>query len=128
MNTNNFNDIYLVTLISYTYFVCMVVSNKRQNGWTDQAWILCGTSHDPREGLLMRKISKISHQQNSISIELWKFRTFSYKLFCRFCFELHPSILNIIKLIKNLRIYWVRCRLLQPYYKNNRVLLRTNGK
>ena len=25
--------------------VCLCVSNKRQNGWTDQAHILCGTSY-----------------------------------------------------------------------------------
>jgi len=31
--------------------VCLVVSNKRQNGWTDQTQILCGTSRGSREGL-----------------------------------------------------------------------------
>ena len=31
-------------------FVCLFVSNKRQNGWTDRAQIFCGTSRDPREG------------------------------------------------------------------------------
>ena len=31
--------------------VCPFVSNKRQNGGTNQAQILCGTSRDPREGL-----------------------------------------------------------------------------
>ena len=36
--------------------VCLFVSNKRQNGWSDLAQILCGTSHDPREGLRMIKI------------------------------------------------------------------------
>ena len=33
-------------------FVCLIVSNKRQNGWTDWTQILCGTSHNPREGFL----------------------------------------------------------------------------
>ena len=32
-------------------FVCLFVSNKRQNDWTDRAQIFCGTSRDPREGL-----------------------------------------------------------------------------
>ena len=39
--------------------VCLGVCNKRQNGWTDGANILYGTSHDPREGLWMIKFSKI---------------------------------------------------------------------
>ena len=46
--------------LSVCLFVClfvgMFVSNKRQDGWTDQAHIFCGTSHDPREGLWMIKI------------------------------------------------------------------------
>ena len=33
-------------------FVCVFVSKKRQNGWTDQAQILCGNSRDPREGFM----------------------------------------------------------------------------
>ena len=43
-------EIWLVCL-----FVCLFASNKRQNGWTDQAQIFCGTSRDPREGLWMIK-------------------------------------------------------------------------
>jgi len=31
--------------------VCLFVSNKRQNGRTDRAQILCGTSRDHSEGL-----------------------------------------------------------------------------
>ena len=50
------------------YFVClsvdMFVSNKRQNRRTDRAQILCGTSHNPREGFWIIKISKNSPQQN----------------------------------------------------------------
>jgi len=41
--------LYLSTI--YIYFACLLVSNKRKNSWTDWANILCGTSHDPREGL-----------------------------------------------------------------------------
>ena len=40
---------------------CLFVSNKRQ--------ILCGTSHNPREGLWIIKISKINLHQNSIFIK-----------------------------------------------------------
>jgi len=35
------------------------VSNKRQNGLTDRVLILCGTSHDPMEGLGCSKLQKI---------------------------------------------------------------------
>ena len=38
--------------------VYLFVSNKRQNGSTNQANIFCGTSHDPREGLWMLKGTK----------------------------------------------------------------------
>ena len=37
--------------LSVCLFVCLFVSNKRQNGWTHRAQILCRTSRDPREGL-----------------------------------------------------------------------------
>ena len=40
-------------------FFLPIQSNKRQNGWTDRAHILCGTSHDLREGLRMLKITKM---------------------------------------------------------------------
>ena len=52
--------------------VCLFVSNKRQNGWTDRAQIFCGTSRDQREGLWMIKISNICFNQNSISIKFFK--------------------------------------------------------
>ena len=52
--------------------VCLFVSNKRQNGWTDRAQIFCGTSKDPREGLWMIKISNICLHQNSIVIKFLK--------------------------------------------------------
>jgi len=52
--------------------VCLFVSNKRQNGWTDRAQIFCGTSREPREGLWMIKISNICLHQNSIVIKFFK--------------------------------------------------------
>ena len=51
---------------SNSLYFHMFESNKRQNGWTDLAQILCGTLHGPREGLWMIKISKICLHQNSI--------------------------------------------------------------
>ena len=39
-------------------FGCLFVTNKRQNGSTDQAQIFCGTSQDPSEGLWMFRITK----------------------------------------------------------------------
>ena len=38
--------IYIYILCLY---VCLSVTDKRQNGRIDRAQILCGTSHDPRE-------------------------------------------------------------------------------
>ena len=37
--------------LSVLVSVCLFVSNKRENGWTDRAQIFCGTSRDHREGL-----------------------------------------------------------------------------
>ena len=56
--------------------------------WINRAQILCGSSHHPREGLWMIKISKISLQQNSIFIK-FENPQFFYKirqLFGGFCF------------------------------------------
>ena len=52
-----FNFYHINIIIVYTMLVCLFVSNKRQNGYTDRAQILCGTSRDSREGLWMIKIS-----------------------------------------------------------------------
>ena len=59
----------LTYLNIFTLLVCLFVSSKRQNGLTDLALILFGTSHDPRERLWMIKIKKICLQQNSIVIK-----------------------------------------------------------
>ena len=52
--------------------VCLFVSNKPQNGWTDRAQIFCGTSREPREGLWIIKILNICLYQNSIVIKFFK--------------------------------------------------------
>ena len=58
--------------LSVCLSVCLFVSNKRQNGWTDRAQIFRGTSRDHREGLWMIKISNICLHQNSILIKFLK--------------------------------------------------------
>ena len=72
----------------------MFVSNKRQNGWTDRAQILCGTLRDPTEGLWMIKISKICVEKFIILVKFWKCAK-KYdeirKLFCLFCCLLYKE-------------------------------------
>ena len=70
--------------------VCLFVSNKRQNVWTDRAQIFCGTSRDPREGLGMIKISNICLHQNSISIKFFKILKI-HEIFCE-----NPRIIFVL--------------------------------
>ena len=42
----------------HKYFACVCIQYTRQNGRTDQAQILCGTSHDFREGFCCSKLQK----------------------------------------------------------------------
>ena len=72
--------------LSVCLSVCLFVSNKRQNGWTDRAHIFCGTSHDPREGLWMIKFSKICLHQNSIFENFENPQIFFLKIRKIFCF------------------------------------------
>ena len=37
--------------VAWMWNGCPIVSNKRQNGWTDRVLILCGNLHDPRKDL-----------------------------------------------------------------------------
>ena len=67
--------------LSVCLFVCLFVSNKRQNGWTDRAQIFCGTSRDHREGLWMIKISNICLHQNWIFINFLKILKI-HEIFC----------------------------------------------
>ena len=53
------NIIYFACLGGFLS-VCLFVSNKRQNGWTNLAQIICVTSHDPREGLRMIECLKFT--------------------------------------------------------------------
>ena len=71
-------------------FVCLFVSNKRQNDWTDRAQIFCGSSRSPREGLWMIKISNICLHQNSIFIKFLKILKI-HKTFCE-----NPRIIFVL--------------------------------
>ena len=81
--------------LSVCLFVCPCVSNKRQNGWTDRAQILCGSSRDPMEGLWVIKILKLCFHQNSILIKFLKILKVheifweNPQTFCLFCFTMY---------------------------------------
>ena len=51
--------------LSVCRFVCPFLSNKRQDGWTDQVQFLCGTLDDPRKGLWKIKIGSEKILENS---------------------------------------------------------------
>jgi len=70
--------------------VCLFVSNKRQNGWTDRAQIFCGTSRDPREGLWMIENLNICLHQNSIFIKFFKILKI-HEIFCE-----NPRIIFVL--------------------------------
>ena len=76
--------------LSVCLSVCLFVSNKRQNGWTDRAQIFCGTSREPREGLWIIKISNICLYQNSIVIKFLKILKIR-EIFCE-----NPRIIFIL--------------------------------
>ena len=71
-------------------YVCLFVSNKRQNGWTDRAQIFWGTSRDHRKGLWMIKISNICLHQNSIFIKFVKILKI-HDIFCE-----NPRIIFVL--------------------------------
>ena len=48
----------IITSFIYKFSLSLIVSNKRQNCWTDRVQTFCRTSRDPREGLWMIKIEK----------------------------------------------------------------------
>ena len=85
------NHLYINLACLFVCFgVCLFVSNKRQNGWTDRAQIFCGTSRDPREGLWMIKISNICLHQNSIFIKFLKILKI-HEIFCE-----NPRIIFVL--------------------------------
>ena len=93
LKKNPFVDQHLyinLACLSVMVFVCLFVSNKRQNGWTDRAQSFCGTSRSPREGLWMIKISNIYLHQNSIFIKFLKILKI-HEIFCE-----NPRIIFVL--------------------------------
>ena len=73
--TYRVTNIYIYTLLvflSVCLFFCPFVSIKPQNGWTDKAKIVCGTLHDPREGLWNIKIGRKIHGKLLEFFWIWK--------------------------------------------------------
>ena len=69
----------LQSIYKFSFSVCLFVSNKRQNGWTDRAQIFWGILRDPREGLWIIKFSKICLHQNSFFENFENPRIFCFK-------------------------------------------------
>ena len=81
---------WIFYLSIYGLSVCLFVSNKRQNGWTDRVQIFCGTSRDHREGLWMIKISNMCFHQNSIFIKFLNILKI-HEIFCE-----NPRIIFVL--------------------------------
>ena len=87
----------LLFIFIYIYFsclpfclgLCLFVSKKRQNGWTDGAQIFCVTSGEPMEGFWMIKFSKIKLNRILIS-DLLVLGCFG--IYCSFSADLHSNI------------------------------------
>ena len=67
--------------VSVRLFVCLFVSNKRQNDWTDRAKIFSGISRDPREGLwsVDDQIFKNLPPSKFVFWKFWKSTKFFFK-------------------------------------------------
>ena len=81
-------------------FVCLFISDKGQNGWTDRAQILCVTSRDPRECIWMIKVLKICVLKFFIFVKFWKCAKNTMKsanFFFGFCFILYKRRCSQIK-------------------------------
>ena len=79
-------------ICSLSMYGCLLFeSNKRQNGWTDRAQILCGAWYDPREGLRMLRITKKYFVKIIHEIRIVNPQTFFY---CtkRRCSDIKPQL------------------------------------
>ena len=95
-NRKNWKMILIFILcFSDCLFVCPFVSNKRQNGWSDRAQILYGTSHDPMEGLRMIKTTKKLCQKLHYYHILWKLTIF-VSTEMRFSFKTRPGFSSLV--------------------------------
>ena len=84
------NPVFLTQFCIYLYInlarpsVCLFVSNKRQNGWTDRAQFFCGTSRDHREVYEWSKFQIFVSIKIRSSLNFWKFWK-STKFFVKIC-------------------------------------------
>ena len=100
--------VYDAPLSSIYFSVCPFVSNKRQNGWTDRAQIVCGTSHVPKEVLWYIKIERKKILENS------------WNLF------LENAPIQKEKFRQNLKMIW-KCRLLLEQQLKSKNIYRKGG-
>ena len=87
MHSVRSNNLNIYTLLVCLGIFWLFVSNNRLNGWTNPAQILCGTSHNAREGLWMIKIKTISSNKIRLPlnfINLQKLFLQNLRTFCLF--------------------------------------------
>ena len=53
-----------IIFVFVLFVIILFVANRLQNGWTDLAQIIHGTSHDPMEGFWMIKFLKLASCRN----------------------------------------------------------------
>ena len=71
-NFLNYLQFFSIIYIQQTHLTCLSVSNKRLNGWTDQAQICCGNLHEPKESDWTDVIAKFSLEKNLGIDYFWK--------------------------------------------------------
>jgi len=107
----------LKSLVIYTYFACLFVSDKRQNGWTDQAQFLYGTSLD-----------RFIDVQNSIFNKFNKSTTVFYNIRELFCFCTNRKCLQIQKKIKSLILYCTKGQFNSFISQKNTIMTKNRSK
>ena len=78
--------------------ICQYVFDKRQNGWTDWAQILCGTSHDPGKVSGCTEFWKVIPKHLCFFVKFWKSTKNNHQicksfLYCFFrCLHIEPQL------------------------------------
>ena len=104
---------YLLGCLGVCMFVCIQYTSKRLNRSSP---ILCGTSHDPREGLWMIQFTKFCLQQNSIH-EIF----FNPQTFLCFCFSMFTKRKCSIEIARWDEVPWKPSIWIFPYQKEKLV-------
>jgi len=111
--------------LSGCLFGCLSVSNKRQNVWTDQAQILCGTSRSPRKDFWMIKISNIGLHQKSIFIKFLKILKIHKNFFNpRTSFVLFYDVSRGSDSLNSASKLWTDCHKYQTNFHIPNIILR----